>query len=141
VTFLVLGVAFLAALVAFQACRIVVSPFPGVRAVEALATNVPFALLLFASTYFVIERLRPGSFTQALSRTDALYFTVTVFSTVGFGDITAKAEQARLVVTSQMIIDLLIVGVALKVILGAARSGAQRRSHLGDAATTPNRQN
>ena len=35
-----------------------------------------------------------------------LYFTVTIFSTVGFGDISAKAEAARLVVTAQMFLDL-----------------------------------
>jgi len=38
------------------------------------------------------------------------YFTVTVFSTVGFGDITAKTEAARLVVTGQMIVDLVASG-------------------------------
>jgi hypothetical protein len=128
VAFLVIGLVVLFALVVFQVRRILVSPFPGLRAVEALATTVPFALFLFAGTYYVVERLTPGSFTQSLSRTDALYFTVTVFSTVGFGDITARTQQARLLVTGQMIIDLLVVGVVLKVILGAARTGAQRRS-------------
>ena len=52
-----------------------------------------------------------GSFSQQLTHTDALYFTVTVFATVGFGDITAKTEAARLVVTGQMIIDLIIIGM------------------------------
>ena len=36
-----------------------------------------------------------------------------VFSTVGFGDITAKTEATRLVVTGQMIADLVIIGVAV----------------------------
>ena len=40
-----------------------------------------------------------SNFSEPLTRTGALYFTVTVFSTVGFGDITAKTEAARLVVT------------------------------------------
>jgi hypothetical protein len=31
-----------------------------------------------------------------MSHTAALYFTLTVFSTVGFGDITAKTDAARL---------------------------------------------
>jgi hypothetical protein len=49
----------------------------------------------------------PANFsTHALTRTDALYFTVTVFSTVGFGDITAASQSARLVVTAQMLLDL-----------------------------------
>ena len=52
---------------------------------------VPLFLLLFASTYFLMERASAASFTQPLTRTDALYFTVTVFSTVGFGDISPKS--------------------------------------------------
>ena len=46
-----------------------------------------------------------------------------MFSTVGFGDITAKTETARLVVTGQMISDLIILGLAIKVIVGAVRHG------------------
>ncbi|MEU5634145.1 potassium channel family protein [Streptomyces rishiriensis] len=94
---------------------------PGVRAVEALATSVPFFLLLFAATYVSIASVTPGSFGGHLSHTDGLYFTVTVFSTVGFGDITAKTEGARLVVTAQMLADLIILGLAVKVIVGAVR--------------------
>ena len=44
-----------------------------------------------------------------------------VFSTVGFGDITAKTEATRLVVTGQMIADLVIIGVAVK---GRVRAAA-----------------
>jgi voltage-gated potassium channel len=115
------------ALVAFQVRAIIASRFPGLRAIEALATSVPLFLALFAGTYVVIARLSPGSFTAPLSRTDALYFTVTVFSTVGFGDITAKTEIARLVVTGQMIADLVILGLAIKAIVGAVRRGRQRQ--------------
>jgi hypothetical protein len=69
-----------------------------------------------------------------LTRTDALYFTVTVFSTVGFGDITAKTETARLVVTGQMIADLVILGLAIKIIVGAVRRGRQRQPQAADHA-------
>jgi hypothetical protein len=62
----------------------------------------------------------------------ALYFTVTVFSTVGFGDITAKTGTARLVVTGQMIADLVILGLAIKVIVGAVRRGRQRQPQDAD---------
>jgi hypothetical protein len=52
-----------------------------------------------------------------------------VAATVGFGDITAKTETARLVVTGQMIADLIYLGVAIKVIAGAVRLGRADRSH------------
>jgi Ion channel len=110
------------------------SRYPGVRAAEALALILPFFLLLFASTYFVMERNSAASFTQPLTRTDALYFTVTVFSTVGFGDITAKSETARIVLIVQMLADLLFLGAVLRVLLGAVQRGRQRRSQTSDDA-------
>jgi hypothetical protein len=68
------------------------------------------------------------NFGGRLSHTDGLYFTVTVFSTVGFGDLTAKTETARLVVTGQMIADLIYFGVAIKVVTGAVRRGRASRT-------------
>ena len=125
VTMLVIGLAVLITLVVFQVRSIVSSSFPLLRGIEALATSVPLFLLLFASTYVVMDRLAASNFSEPLTRTDALYFTVTVFTTVGFGDITAKTEAARLVVTGQMIADLVILGIAIKVIVGAVRQRRQ----------------
>ena len=70
---------------------------------EALAVTVPLFLLLFAGTYFVLSVSGAGNFNQEhLTRTDTLYFAVTIFSTVGFGDITATSTSARVVVIVQM---------------------------------------
>jgi len=137
VTILVIGLVVLIGLVAFQVRSIVTSPFPGLRGVEALATSIPLFLLLFASTYVVMATISASNFSEPLARTDALYFTVTVFSTVGFGDITAKTEAARLVVTGQMIADLVVIGLAVKVIVGAVKRGRQQRP-TGAAAAQPN---
>ena len=71
------------------------SPFPGLRAIEALATIVPLFLLQFSGTYVVMAGMSAGNFGGRLRHTDGLYFTITVFSTVGFGDITAKTQAAR----------------------------------------------
>ncbi len=64
---------------------------------ETLGLVLPLCLVLFASTYFLMDRASAASFSQPLTRTDTLYFTVTVFATVGFGDITAKSDAARIV--------------------------------------------
>jgi ion channel len=119
VTILVIGLAVFIGLVAGQVRSIIRHPFPGLRAIEALATSVPLFLLLFASSYVVMARMSASNFGERLTHTDGLYFTVTVFSTVGFGDITAKSQAARLVVTGQIIADLVILGLAIKVIVGA----------------------
>ena len=132
VTILVIGLAVFIGLVAFHVRSITRSPFPGLRAVEALAINVPLFLLLFASTYVVMATMSAGNFGERLTHTDGLYFTVTVLSTVGFGDITAKTQAARLVVTGQMIADLVIFALAVKVIVGAVSRGRQQ----GDAGST-----
>jgi hypothetical protein len=57
-----------------------------------------------------------------------MYFSVTVFTTVGFGDITAKARAARVVVTCQMILDLVFVGVVLRLLVNAIKTGRQRQT-------------
>ena len=131
---LLIGLVVVAGVVVWGVRIIVGSRYPGLRAAEALALILPFFLLLFASTYFVLERASAGSFTQPLTRTDALYFTVTVFSTVGFGDITAKSETARVVLIVQMLADLALLGTGLRVLLGAVQRGWERRPETGDDA-------
>jgi voltage-gated potassium channel len=131
---LLIGLLVVAAVVVWGVKIITGARYPGVRAAEALALVLPVFLLLFASTYFVMERNSAASFTQPLTRTDALYFTVTVFTTVGFGDITAKSETARVVVIVQMLVGLAFLGAGVRVLLGAVQHGRERRSQTGDAA-------
>ena len=74
-----------------------------------------------------MARADPSNFNvHALTRTDSLYFTVTVFATVGFGDITATSQVARLIVTAQMILDLIVLGLGIRVFLGAVQRGRQQ---------------
>jgi hypothetical protein len=120
---LAVGLVVLVVLVTFQVRWILRSRFPGLRGVEALATSIPLFLLLFAGTYVVMAAISASNFSEPMTRTDALYFTVTVFATVGFGDITAKTEAARLVVTGQMIVDLVTIALVVKVIVDAAKRG------------------
>jgi voltage-gated potassium channel len=109
---------------------------PGVRAIEALAITVPLFLLLFAATYFLLAQADPANFsTHTLTRTDALYFAVTIFATVGFGDITATSQTARLLVSAQMILDLLVLGLGIRVFLGAVQRGRQHQVPDPSAAT------
>ena len=73
-----------------------------------------------------------SNFGERLTHTDALYFAVTVFFTVGFGDISAMSEAARLVVTGQMLADL--IGLGIRVILAAVGRGQPRQQGDGGGA-------
>lgn len=129
-----LGLGAVAALLAWHLLGILRSPHPRVRAVAALATTIPLFLLIFATTYFVLDTDTPDSFSQHLGRLDALYFTVTVFATVGFGDIVPVSSAARAVTTVQMIGDLVLVGLVAQVIVGAVREGVRRRDENRSSA-------
>src|SRR6266487_5481983 len=129
---LLIGLLVFTGITVWQVRAIAGSRYPGLRAAETLGFIVPFYLLLFASTYYLMERASAATFTQPLTRTDALYFSVTVFTTVGFGDIAAKSETARVVLIVQMLADLALLGAGARVLLGAVRRGQQRRSDTGN---------
>lgn len=135
IAILVSGLVLLIGLVAVQVRSIIGARFPGLKAVEALGVSVPLFLVLFASTYVVMDAISASNFSEHLTRTSALYFTVTVFGTVGFGDITAKTTPAQLVVTAQMIVDLIIFGLGARVVVGAVARG-RRRQHV-DSNSAP----
>ena len=123
-----LGLAVFVGVMTWQLRAIEQSANPALRALEGLFLAVPLFLLLFAATYFLMSRSDPSAFTVPLSRTDALYFTVTIFSTVGFGDISAQTDPAQLVVVAQMLLDFVILGVGVRIILGAVERGRDRLS-------------
>lgn len=122
----------LLAVTVWQVGEITRNPHPGLRAIEALAVTAPLFLILFAAGYVVLSQDDPANFSvPVLTRTDALYFTITTFATVGFGDITPTSQVARRIVTGQMVLDLLVLGLGIRVFVGAVQRG--RRQHGSDA--------
>jgi hypothetical protein len=115
-------VALIVAVFLWQFRRISTAELPELRAVEALGIVIAVFLIGFSIVYLSMANGRPTTFTQSLDHTRALYFTITIFSTVGFGDITPKTDAARLVVAAQMLLDLAIIGVVVRMIFTAARS-------------------
>jgi voltage-gated potassium channel len=128
--FLVLlgGLVLTAAMITWQIREIITSPFPRLRGFQTLISGIPLVLVVFAAVYYLTGQAQINSFTQPMSKIDAMYFTVTVFSTVGFGDITAKTELARTLVTVQMLFNLVVLGLVAKLIFGAVSLGLKRRT-------------
>lgn len=126
-TLLVGGLVAVLLVFSWEVRSIVRSTHPRLKAVEALAATLVLFLVLFAGAYYLLERSTPGSFSEPLTRTDALYFALTTFSTVGYGDISARSQTGRLLTMLQMAGGLLLVGVAARVLAGAVQAGLRRK--------------
>jgi len=114
----------LAALVVVIAVSIryvVHSEYPMLTVFHALAAVIGFALVSFASVYDLISYDNAAAFNESLSRTDALYFALTTMTTIGYGDVHARTEGARIVVMVQMVVDVVVIGVAVRALIQVAQ--------------------
>jgi len=112
---------------------------------------VLYAFIVFTSLVYLGLASSKGQFTGLHNRVDALYFTMSTIATVGFGDVHATGEVSRAVVTVQIFLDLIIVGLVARIILpsvvdsrtrarAAAESelaGKNKESDQPDVPTTP----
>jgi voltage-gated potassium channel len=115
-------IALVGAVMYWQLRRISQALLPELRSIEALGVIIAVFLVAFSSTYLAMSHEAATTFTMSLDHIRALYFTVTVFSTVGFGDITPRTDVARLVVSAQMLLDLVLIGAVVRIIFSAARN-------------------
>lgn len=74
---------------------------------------VAYLIVTFSVLYWLLSVLRPNSFNSKLTKIDAVYFTMTIFTTTGFGDINATAETSRLFVSIQMLFGFLVVSIGV----------------------------
>lgn len=123
------GLLVLTAVTVYEVRATLDAVYPGLRAIEALTSTIPIFLLLFSASYFVMAQVSVDNFNvHTLTRTSALYFTVTTFTTVGFGDITAASQTARVMVMVQMVLGLIILGLGVRVFISAVQTASQARA-------------
>ena len=115
-------ISLIGALLAWQIRRISVAELPELRAAEALGIVVAALLVAYSAIYLSLSHDAASNFSQRLDQPRALCFTITVFSTVGFGDITPRTDPARLIVATQMLLDLALIGACVRLILNVAKS-------------------
>ena len=113
---------------AIQAAR-----FPALRAIEGFALILPLLLLGFAATYVRMSTADPDAFSQPLDRVGGVYFSMTILSTVGFGDIAATTNTARITVMMQMLADVIVIGVVARLMINSVKlhTGRARDEPIG----------
>ncbi len=78
--------------------------------IRSLITLLYPVVALFALAYYLIQRIDPSQFDGLVTRTDSLYFTVITLGTVGYGDVHALGQLARVVTMIQVAFDLVVIG-------------------------------
>ena len=99
------------------------------EAVGILAILLVLVVVGFALTFYGVEQADPGQFTELHTRTDALYFTVTMMATVGFGDVHPVGQTARALVTLAIAFDVIVVASLARAIARAAGSRVTSGRH------------
>jgi voltage-gated potassium channel len=116
-----LGVAAFIVVMVINTRSILRADLPQLRAIEAVAVAIPLFLVVFAASYVSLAHEHPASFNQPLDRTQSLYFAIVTLGTVGYGDIVPKSDFARLLVSLQILVDLVLLALVVKVVIGAAQ--------------------
>jgi hypothetical protein len=79
------------------------------------------------------------AFGHALSKNEALYFTVGILTTAGTGDLSPKTDAARTAVTVQMTLDVLVLVIGIAGVVRARPKSApasEEGANVGSGAST-----
>lgn len=90
------------------------------EATQAVALLLGLAVTGSATVNYAMATHTP-QFPDIVTKIDSLYFTVATLATVGYGDIAPTGQEARAVVTLQIILNFALVASAVRLLAGIAR--------------------
>jgi hypothetical protein len=115
------GVILLAAVSALQLRAVAHAEFPTIRGAEALVVSLVLLLVTFAGIYNGLSSYDADAFDETLDHIGALYFAMTTLTTIGYGDIAPVSDVARIVVMVQMVVDVIVLGVFIKLVANTVK--------------------
>lgn len=71
--------------------------------VVVAGTTAAVFVLSYAAAHRAMSLLSPDSYSEHVSVSDAVYFSLSTFTTTGYGDIAPRSGDARLLTASQML--------------------------------------
>ncbi|MFJ2756146.1 potassium channel family protein [Nocardioides sp. NPDC087217] len=81
---------------------------PG-RSTRVLAMLLILLVMAASLTFFLLDQVRPDELVGLKTRTDALYFTLSTMTTVGYGDVHAEGQVARALVCVMIVFNIVVV--------------------------------
>jgi voltage-gated potassium channel len=125
---LVFGVLCLLVLAASVIWQVVLHVEDKDRTVDGLLVALVVAVLVFALAFYRLATANPGQVVGLETRIDALYFTMTMLLTVGFGDIHAEGQAARVLVLIAMVFNVVVIATAVTTLSSRVRQQAELRA-------------
>ncbi|WP_052314278.1 potassium channel family protein [Nocardia thailandica] len=102
--------------------------------IDSILLLVFVAVVFFAQFYYRLEIHDPAEFSGLATRTDSLYYTVVTLGTVGYGDVHATGQVARIATMAQIAFDLVIIGTLLTIFTSALTRRLERAADRAAAA-------
>ena len=115
--------------------RIPKADAPIVRSLSLLVLVLVPVLLVFSYLYLSLAARGDRQMEGVETHLDALYFTVTMITTVGFGDITPSGQLARGVATVQMVFNVVVLGFLVRTVLQVGQESSRWRHRVGSPST------
>jgi hypothetical protein len=94
------------------------APTADPNALVRLASALFAGILVAALGDYVIQVSDPTQFGGLRTRVDALYFTLATLTTVGYGDVHAQGQVARVAVCLQMLFSVGIIATGFSQLIG-----------------------
>ncbi len=88
-----------------------------------LLLALELVVVIFSLSYYWVAVHLPGEFIGLVTRLDALYFALTTVATVGYGDISAAGQLGRLLVSVQLVFNVVFVAALAGLLQGRVRAG------------------
>jgi hypothetical protein len=107
--------------------RIQKSRHPARTGITLLALMITAIIVIFSLAYLSLSVDNPANFNVPLDKISALYFTMTILTTVGFGDIHAQTHPAMIAVMVQMVISLTLITTLAKVLTETSKRVMRQR--------------
>ncbi len=121
----ILAISLVGALVIWQVLRQVDDPS---RRIDGLLLSMVAGVLVFALAFYRLHLEDGHQFIGMSTRVDSLYFTMTTLLTVGYGDINAEGQLARVLVLFQMVFNVVVIATAASTLNSRVRENAARRA-------------
>ena len=104
------------------------------RRIDGLVIALMVAVLGFALGFYLLAERQPDQIAGLETRVDALYFTMSTLLTIGYGDVHATGQTARILVLIQMLFNVVILATAASTISTRIRTRAEKRAEERRAA-------